>query len=142
MKKFCNRCLAKWWINNDIAIKHSLGSSTVYNIIEEGSDGLGDAQIADRLRELAIKLKKNGLSVGDCARGLRMMMMLKKYGIQDDESQEKVPSFLKEIYTKCQEVGLTPQQVVDYISDLLKFSSDITLSNSTIFKKKLPKKKI
>ena len=120
---------------NDIAIKHNIGSGTVYNIIQEWSNGIG-AQQADRLRELAIKLKKNGLTVSDCAKGLRMLMMLKKYGIQDDENQEKVTYFLKEIYTKCQEVGLTPQQVFDYISDILKFSSEISISQIPQFMKK------
>ena len=93
-------------------------------------------QQADRLRELAIKLKKNGLTVSDCAKGLRMLMMLKKYGIKDDENQEKVTYFLKEIYTKCQEVGFTPQQVFDYISDILKFSSEIPISQIPQYMKK------
>src|SRR5215203_7380253 len=128
---------------NDIAIKHNIGSGTVYNIVEEWSNGLGaDAQLDDRLRELAIKLKKNGLTVSDCAKGLRMLMILKKYGIKDDENQEKVPYFLKEIYTKCQEVGLTPQQIFDYISDILKFSTEINISEIPKFiKKKMKKKK-
>jgi hypothetical protein len=119
----------------DIAIKHNLGSGTVYNIVEEWSNGIG-AQLADILRELAIKLKRNGLTVSDCYNGLRMLMMLKKYGIQDDESQEKVPYFLNEIYTRCREVGLTPQQVFDYIGDILKFSSEIPISEIPKFLKK------
>jgi DNA-binding transcriptional MerR regulator len=65
-----------------------------------------------------------------------MLMMLKKYGIQDDESQEKVPYFLNEIYTRCREVGLTPQQVFDYIGDILKFSSEIPISEIPKFLKK------
>ena len=120
---------------NDIAIKHNIGSGTVYNIVEEWSNEIG-AQLANRLREIAIKLKKNGLTVSDCVKGLRMLMMLKKYGIQDDESQEKVPYFLKEIYAKCQEIGLTIQQVFDYISDILKFSIEISLSEIPKFIKK------
>ena len=130
---------------NDIATKHNIGSSTVYNIVEEWSNGLGDVQLVDRLRELGIKLKKNGLTVSDCAKGLRMLMMLKKYGIKDDddENKEKVPYFLKEIYTKCQEVELKPQQVFDYISDILKFSEEISLFQIPEYlKKKLRKKKI
>jgi hypothetical protein len=128
---------------NDIATKHNIGSSTVYNIVEEWSNGLGDVQLADRLRELGIKLKKNGLTVSDCAKGLRMLMMLKKYGIKDDdENQEKVPYFLKEIYTKCQEVELKPQQVIDYISDILKFSEEIPLFQIPEYlKKKIEEKK-
>jgi hypothetical protein len=135
------------WLNgesrNDIATKHNIGSSTVYNIVEEWSNGLGgDVQLADRLRELGIKLKKNGLTVSDCAKGLRMLMMLKKYGIKDDdESQEKVSYFLKEIYAKCQEVGFTPQQVFDYISDILKFSQEIPISQIPNYMKKRSQEK-
>jgi hypothetical protein len=120
---------------NDIAIRHNIGSGTVYNIVEEWSYEVGP-QLADRLRELAKQLKKNGLTVIDCAKGLHMLMILKKYGIKDDENQEKVPYFLKEIYTTCQEVGLKPQQVFDYISDILKFSNEIPISQIPEFMKK------
>jgi len=119
---------------HDIAKKHNIGNGTVYNIVQEWSNGIG-IQIADRLREIAIKLKQNGLTVSDCAKGLRMLMMLQKYDIKDDENQEKVPYFLKELYTKCQEVGLTPQKVFDYISDILKFSSEISISEIPKFMK-------
>ena len=118
----------------DIAKKHNIGNGTVYNIIQEWSNEIG-AQRADRLREIAIKLKQNGLTVSGCAKGLRMLMMLKKYGLEDDEIEERVTYFLKEIYTKCQEVGLTPQKVFDYISDILKFSSEISISQIPKFMK-------
>ena len=126
---------------NDIAIKHKIGSGTVYNIVEEWSNGFA-VQRADRLRELGIQLKNNGLTVSDCAKGLRMLMIFKKYGILEDEDQEKVTYFLKEVYTQCQEVGLTPQEVFVYISDILKFSSEISMSQIPQFmKKKLEQKK-
>ena len=112
---------------DDIAIKHNIGSRTVYNIVEKWSNEIGSER-ADRLREIAIKLKKNGLTISDCAKGLRMIMMFKKYGIQDDENQERVTFFLKELYTKCLEVGLKTQQVFDYIGDILKFSTEISIS--------------
>jgi response regulator RpfG family c-di-GMP phosphodiesterase len=47
-----------------------------------------------------------------------------------------VPYFLKEIYSKCQEVGLTPLKIFDYISDILKFSSEISISQIPQFMKK------
>jgi hypothetical protein len=119
---------------HDIAEKHNIANGTVYNIVQEWSNGIG-IQLADRLREIAIKLKRNGLTVSDCAKGLRMLMLLQKYDIKDDENQEKVPYFLKELYTKCQEVGLTPQKVFDYISDILKFSSEISISEIPKFMK-------
>jgi hypothetical protein len=121
---------------NDIALKNKIGSGTVYNIVQGWSNESG-AQLANSLRELSRKLKKNGLTVSDCAKGLRMLMMLKKYGIKDDdESEEKVAYFLKEIYAKCQEVGFTPQQVFDYLSDLLKFSREIPISQIPHYMKK------
>ena len=127
------------WLNgesrNDIAIKRNLGSGTVYNIIQEWRIGIG-VQKADRLRDLALKLKQTGLTVNDCAKGLRTLMIFKKYGIKDDDDQEYLIYFLKEIYTKCQEVGFTSQQVFDYISDILKFSSEISISQIPQFMKK------
>ncbi|HEX6294778.1 MAG TPA: helix-turn-helix domain-containing protein [Nitrososphaeraceae archaeon] len=124
----------------DIARNHNIGNGTVYYIIQEWSNGIG-AQQADRLREIAIKLKQNGLTVSDCAKGLRMLMMLKKYEIKDDEIEERVTYFLKDIYTKCQEVGLTPQKIFDYIGDILKFSSEISISQIPLYiKKKIQEK--
>ena len=133
------------WLSGEsrinIAKKHNIGNGTVYNIIQEWSNGIG-AQIANRLREIAIKLKQNGLTVSGCAKGLRMLMLLKKYEIEDDENEEKVNYFLNELYTKCQEVGLTPQKVFDYIGDILKFSSEISVSQIPYFmKKKIEEKK-
>ena len=56
--------------------------------------------------------------------------------------QEKVIHFLKEVYTKCQEVGLSPQQIFVYISDILKFSSEISITQIPQFmKKKIEEKK-
>ena len=111
----------------DIAKKHNMGNGTVYNIVQEWSNGIG-VQLADRLREIAVKLKQNGLTVSGCAKGLRMLTMLKKYEIEDDENEERVTYFLKEIYTKCQKEGLTPQKVFDYIGDILKFSNEVSIS--------------
>ena len=124
----------------DIALKHKMGNGTVYYIVQEWSNEIGK-QRADRLREIAIKLKQNELTISGCAKGLRMLMMLKKYEIEDDEIEEKVTFFLKEIYTKCQEAGLTPQKVFDYISDILKFSSEISISQiPSYLKKKIEEK--
>ena len=119
----------------DIAIKHKIGSGTVYNIVQEWANGIG-VHIADRLRVLSIKLNKNGLTATDCAKGLRILMVFKKYGITEDEDKDMVTYFLKEIYTTCQEVGLTPQQVFNYINDIVKFSNDVSISQIPEFLKK------
>ena len=88
------------------------------------------------MRDIALQLKKTGLSVTECAIGLRTLMIFKKYGIEEDEDQEELIYFLKEIYAKCQEVGFTSKQVFDYISDILKFSSEIFISQIPQFMKK------
>ena len=62
-------------------------------------------------------------------------MVFKKYGITEDD-QEKVTHFLKEIYTKCKQVGLTSHQVFLYISDILNFSSEVPISQIPIYMKK------
>ena len=120
---------------HDIAIKRNIGNGTVYNTIQEWRNGIG-VQKADRLRDLALHLKKTGYSVTNCAIGSRMLMIFKKYGLQENDDQEQLIYFLKEIYTKCQVVGFAPQQIFDYISDILKFSSEISISQIPQFMKK------
>ena len=56
-----------------------MASGTVYNIIQDWRIGIG-IQKADKLRDIALKLNKTGLSVNYCALGLRMLMIFKKYG--------------------------------------------------------------
>ena len=73
------------WLDGEtrenIAIKHDTGSGTVYNLVQEWSNSIG-IEKADVLRDLATKLKKNGFTVSDCAKGFRMIMIFKKYGIK------------------------------------------------------------
>ena len=76
------------WLSGEsrkyIAIKRDMGNGTVYNIYQEWRNGIG-VEKADKLRELALKLNKTGLTVNDCAKGLRTLMILNKYGIKKDE---------------------------------------------------------
>ena len=100
------RSVIEDWLDGEtrknITIKHNIGSGTVYNIVQEWSNSIG-IEKANVLRELAIQLKKNGLTVSECDKGFRMIMIFKKYGIKEDyeERQDGVINFLKEIYLKC-----------------------------------------
>ena len=128
------------WLDGEtrenIAVKHNIGSGTVYNIVQEWSNSIGFEK-AEVLRVLAVKLKKNGLTAIDCAKGFRMVMVFKKYGIQEeDEVADRVTYFLKEIYLKCQEVNLTPQKAFVYIYDIINFSKEISLSHIPNFMNK------
>ena len=51
-------------------------------------------------------------------------------------SRKRVTYFLKEIYTQCKQVGLTSHQVFSYISDILNFSSEVSLSQIPQYMKK------
>ena len=65
-----------------------------------------------------------------------MVTIFKKYGIkEEDEAADRVTYFLKEIYLKCQEVNLTPQQVFLYIYDIINFSNEISISQIPQFLK-------
>ena len=94
----------------DIASKHKIGSGTVYNIVYEWSNKFGLKKV-NVLRVLAVKLKKNGLSVSDCVKGFRIIMIVKKYGIQEDQLEDGITYFLKDIYLKCLGLNLTIQKV-------------------------------
>ena len=124
----------------DIALNNRIASGSVYNIVQEWSNRIGTEK-AEVLRELAVKLKKNGLTVGDCARGFRMVMVFKKYEIEEDEVEDRITYFLKEIYLKCQEADLTPQKVFMYIYDIINFSKEISIPQIPEFMKKKTEEK-
>ena len=125
----------------DIARKHNIGSGTVYNYVHEWSNSIGFEK-ASVLRELAIQLKKNGLTASDCAKGFRTVMIFKKYGIkEEDELADRVTYFLKEIYLKCQEANLPVQKVFLYIYDIINFSNEISLSQIPQFLKEKKEEK-
>jgi hypothetical protein len=123
-----------------IALKHNIGSGTVYNIVQEWSNKLG-IEKTEVLRELAVNLNKNGLTVNDCSNGFRMVMIFKKYRIKEDELEDGITYFLKEIYLKCQEASLTIQKVFMYIYDIVNFSNELPLSQISQFLKEKKKEK-
>jgi hypothetical protein len=132
------------WLDGEtrenIAIKHIIGSGTVYNIVQDWSNGIG-LNKANVLRVLAVKLKQNGLTVNDCVKGFRMRMIFKKYGIQEDQLEDGITYFLKEIYLKCQELNLTIQKVFMYIYDIVNFSNELPLSQIPQFFKEKKREK-
>jgi hypothetical protein len=119
----------------DIARKHVIGNGTVYNYVHKWSNSIGFEKAAV-LRDLAVKLKKNGLTVADCAKGFRMVMVFEKYGIKEDEEKDEITNFLKDIYLNCQKTNLSVQKVFMYIYDIINFSKEIAISQIPDFMKK------
>jgi predicted transcriptional regulator len=73
------------------------------------------------LRELAVTLKKIGITAAQCAVGCRAAMMMNKLGVKEDGFE----SFMADTYDRCKNLGLTSENIASYLIDLLEFSRSI-----------------
>jgi hypothetical protein len=87
------------------------------NIVNEWRRGLGFA-VADDLRELAVTMKKVGITAAQCASGFRAAMIMNKIGVKEDE----IEYLVSEVYNRCKEIGLSADKIHIYLQDLLEFS--------------------
>ena len=62
---------------NDIAAENGISYGAVTNLVNDWRRGLGFA-VAEELRELAVTLKKVGISPAQCALGFRVATILHK----------------------------------------------------------------
>jgi regulator of replication initiation timing len=115
------------WLNgierDKIAFGHGLSAGAVTNIVNEWRHSI-DFPVADELRELAVTLKKIGITPGQCAIGCRVSMMMNRVGVGNDQLQ----SFLSDVYRRSVDLGLTPQNIAPYLRDLLEFSNTLVFS--------------
>ena len=100
----------------------------------------------EALRDFAITFKKSALSMEQCAQGYRMTKLMKGLGIDDKDGNADgyttnsnssgigissdmniegknmdFPSFVKEIYSNCKNLGITPTIIPSWIKDMLDF---------------------
>lgn len=106
-----------------IAVANGLSAGAVTNIVNEWRQSLG-LYVAETLRDLAVTLKKIGLSPAQCAVGFRVAMMLNRLGVRDDEFE----SFISDIYNRCSNKSIKPEAIATYIADLLEFSYTVPFS--------------
>jgi hypothetical protein len=106
-----------------IAADTGLSTGAATNIIEEWRQNLG-IPLAKDLRELAITLKKIGISANQCALGFRTAMILIKCGVGDNEFF----SFISQIYDNCKKLDLSPEKIISHLKDLSQFSENMSLS--------------
>jgi hypothetical protein len=106
-----------------IAADTGLSSGAATNIINEWRQNLG-IPLANDLRELAITLKKIGISANQCAEGFRIATILIKCGVGDNEFL----SFISQIYDNCKKLDLSPEKIISHLKDLLQFSESMSLS--------------
>ena len=83
---------------------------------------------ADALRQLAIDLKRQGISTTDCAIGFRTVNTIKRLGLVGADEEKRLESFVSDIYNKCKYYGLTPDKLVNLAMQILDLLESIPLS--------------
>src|SRR6266516_7063855 len=91
---------------NDIAAENGVSSGAVTNIVNDWRHNLGFAA-ADELRELALTMKKVGITAAQCALGFRAAMTMSRLGVREDNFE----SFMSDVYNGCNNLGLTPESI-------------------------------
>ena len=105
------------------ASKNGLSEGGVTNIISEWRIGLSQP-IADDIRELAVSLRKLGITAPECASGLRVAVMLQKLGVVE----ENFLSFISETYNQSREIGLSPGKIAQDIKQLIDLCQSVPFS--------------
>jgi hypothetical protein len=126
-------------LRDTIASESGQSGGAVTNIISNWKQGLGIAAAAE-LRELAVTLKKIGITAVQCAVGFRVATMMNRLGVEEDSFE----SFMVGTYDRCKNLGLTPEDIASSLADLLEFSKSIPINEipSYIDKEKQVKKEL
>ena len=101
---------------NKIAAQCNVSQGATSGIIDnwERSEGVG---LAEQLRDLALTIERNRISVVQCAQGFRVSKIIKHLGIKEDEAE----AFLGETYSRCVAIGLQPKEIAGHMEDLASF---------------------
>src|SRR5690242_1220317 len=100
-----------------IANNNGLSAGAVTNTVNEWRQQLGFS-LVDELRELAITLKKIGITPAQCAVGCRVAMIMLNLGVKEDSFEE----FISGVYNRCKDLALSPEDIASHLEDLLEFS--------------------
>src|ERR1051325_4523971 len=112
---------------NDIAADNGLSDGAVTNIVNEWKHNLGFSLAAD-LRELAVTMKRIGVTASQCALGSRVAMIMLNMGIKEDDFE----SYILDIYNRCKNLGLPPENIASNLKDLLELSTTDAIPFSQI----------
>jgi hypothetical protein len=112
---------------NDIAADNGLSDGAVTNIVNEWKHNLGFS-LADDLRELAVTMKRIGVTASQCALGSRVAMIMLNMGIKEDDFE----SYILDIYNHGKNVGLPPESIAFHLKDLVELSTTYAIPFSQI----------
>lgn len=109
--------IEKWMLGyprNAIAIECGVSNGAVTSIVDEWRRSTGP-QLAILIREIGVTLRKLGMSPAQCVIGLRIVKLAERIGL-DENSLE---SYMSETYTKCQDMGVSPNHIAKYAHELV-----------------------
>lgn len=104
---------------NDIAAEDGISYGAVTNIVNDWRRNLGLVE-ANELRDLAVILKKLNITAPQCADGFRIVSIMQRLGIAEDCFE----SFILDVYNRCRDIGLSPENISYYLQDLVEFSKN------------------
>jgi len=113
---------------DEIAEETGVAPGSVSNKVNDWKKRIVAPDI-EELRRFAVNLRNSGVTMKQCAKGLRFLQLLKglKIIIENDDIDSDLDSlafFVNEIYIKCKEEGMNPTVVTAWISDLIDFSTE------------------
>lgn len=103
-----------------IARSNQIGTGTVSEIIKTIKEKGTETQI-DVLREIAVMLRRQGLSIGDFGDSIRLKQFLYEIGLKE----EKLEDFAKHLDIHCFKRGLTPDEFMNLVAKISSFSDDL-----------------
>src|SRR5215208_3626937 len=125
-----NQVIREWLageLRDKIASDTELSAGTITNILRDWRHQLG-YPTADALRQLAIDLKRLGISTTDCAIGFRTVNIIKRLGLVEAYEEKGLESFVSDIYNKYKYYGLTPDKLVTLAMQILDLLKSMPLS--------------
>ena len=120
--------IAKWlsgWPRDKIAGELGIGAGTVTNIIAKWTDDVG-TPTASAVRELSVEIRRAGMTIRDCARGLRFMRVISGRMENDDIIQFEL--FVNKVYNKCKYMNISPEYLVEIASEIWELSKIMPIS--------------
>jgi len=133
--------VTKWlagWARDKIAREIGIGAGTVTNIIANWTNEVGTPTAA-ALRELSVEIRRAGMSLRECARGLRITRVLSSKMADDEVSGLEL--FVDKVYDKCKYLNISPERIVELASEIWELSKNMPISQiPSYLKEKLTEK--
>ena len=103
-----------------IARDNQIGTGTVSEIIKAIKEKDSEARI-DVLRETAVMLGREGLSMDDFVQSVHLKQFLNKIGLNDEQLED----FVRPLEVHCFKKGLTPDKFINLVEKISSLSNNL-----------------